>query len=480
MRKAGILIPIASLPSKYGIGDFGPTSYEFVDLIEKTGFKIWQILPLNPLGYGNSPYQSLSSKAMDELYISLEILEEDGLIKKSKKFNARADKIDYESVRKFKEPYLQEAYSNFEKNEDYYKFIQQDWVEEYATFVSLKKNNDLKCWNEWSEVDKKWIKTRHELSDLIQDEVEYRMFLQFVLYEQWMKLRKYANSKGIEMIGDIPIYVGIDSLDVWANQDSFELDDDGRPTFIAGVPPDGFSAEGQRWGNPIYDWDKLKENGFKFWLDRLSYNAKLFDTIRIDHFRAFDTYWKIPASCPTAIDGEWIEAPGYELFDTIYETYPNIKIVAEDLGDLRPQVLELRDHFKLMGMRIVQHSFDPVNEMPMDQENLLAYTGTHDNESLRVWYSHHGEDYKRKIRRFFKKNGLNHPKMSLNMIQYTLNSKSRLVVLPMVDILNKNDSCRINFPGTVGNPNWQWKLKDYEEYIERIELLKSMIKKGNR
>ena len=480
MRKAGILIPIASLPSKYGIGDFGPTSYEFVDLIVETNFKIWQILPLNPLGLGNSPYQAYSSKAMDELYISLDLLEEEGLIKKTRKFNARSNKVEYDEVRKFKEPYLKEAYSNFEKNEAYEKFIQQDWVSEYATFVSLKKKNDLKCWNEWPDVDKSWIHTKYELSNEIKEEVEYRMFLQFVLYEQWMKLRKYANSKGIEMIGDIPIYVGIDSLDVWANQDSFELDDDGRPTFIAGVPPDGFSAEGQRWGNPIYNWDKLKENGFKFWLDRLAYNAKLFDTIRIDHFRAFDTYWKIPASCPTAIDGEWIEAPGYELFDTIYETYPDIKIVAEDLGDLRPQVLELRDHFNLMGMRIVQHSFDPVNEMKMDQENLLAYTGTHDNESLRVWYSHHGEDYKRKIRRFFKKNGYTYPKMSLNMIQYTLDSKSRLVVLPMVDILNKNDSCRINFPGTVGNPNWQWKLKDYEEYKERISLLKEMIKRGNR
>lgn len=479
MRKAGILIPIASLPSKYGVGDFGPTSYEFVDLIKDTNFKIWQILPLNPLGFGNSPYQAYSSKAMDELYISLELLEENGLIKKAKKFNARANKVDYDEVRKFKEVYYNEAFSNFIPNDAYKTFIQQDWVKEYATFVALKKVNDNKCWNEWPIEDKNWIHHKHELPEIIQDEVNYRMFLQYILYEQWINLRKYANQLGIEMIGDIPIYVGIDSLDVWANQDSFLLDDDGRPTFIAGVPPDFFTAEGQRWGNPLYDWDKLEKDGFAFWLDRLAYNAELFDRIRIDHFRAFDTYWKIPASSPTAIEGEWVEAPGYALFDKIYEIYPDINIVAEDLGDLRPQVLELRDHFNLMGMRIVQHSFDPVNEM-MDRENLLAYTGTHDNESLRVWYSHHGEDYKRKIRKFFKRNNYIYPKMTENMIQYTLDTKAQLAILPMVDILNKNDSCRINFPGTVGNPNWQWKLKDYEEFKEKMPLLKAMIQKSKR
>lgn len=480
MRKAGILIPIASLPSQFGIGDFGPTSYEFVDLIKATGFKIWQILPLNPLGYGNSPYQSYSSKAMDELYISLELLEKQGLIKKTEKFNADAEKIDYDQVRKFKEAYLKEAYGNFKPTAAYQEFIQQKWVSEYATFVALKKKNDLRCWNEWNSEDKNWIFTKEKLNDELQNEVEYGMFLQYILFEQWKQLRKYANESGIEMIGDIPIYVGIDSLDVWSNQDSFLLDDDGRPTFIAGVPPDYFSAEGQRWGNPLYNWDKLKEEGFSFWLDRLAYNAQLFDTIRIDHFRAFDTYWKIPASCPTAIDGEWIEAPGYELFDTIYEKYPNINIVAEDLGDLRPQVLELRDHYKMMGMRIVQHSFDPVNAMDMDKENLIAYTGTHDNETLNVWYSHHDEDYKEKIQDFFKRHGYQYPLMTENMIQYTLDTKARWAILPVVDLLDKDDSCRINFPGTVGEPNWQWKLKNYDELKEKCPLLKTMIQHSNR
>ena len=479
MRKAGILIPVASLPSKFGIGDFGPTSYEFLDLIKKSGFKIWQILPLNPLGFGNSPYQSYSSKAMDELYISLELLQAKGLIKKCKNFKAKATMIDYDSVRKYKEVYLKEAFSRFKKTKKYKEFISQKWVIEFATFVAFKKYNHNKCWNEWPSVYKNWIYERNELSKEINEEVSYQMFLQYILYEQWLDLRKYANKLGIELIGDIPIYVGIDSLDVWANQDMFLLDEEGKPTYIAGCPPDFFTAEGQTWGNPLYNWKNIEKNGFSFWLDRLEYNMQLFDRIRIDHFRAFDTFWKIPASRPKAIYGEWEEAPGYALFNKIFETYPDINIVAEDLGDLRPQVLELRDHFNLMGMRIVQHSFDPVKPM-WDRENLLAYTGTHDNETLRVWYSHHGEDYKRKIRRFFKRNGYTYSKMTENMIQYTLDTKARLAILPMVDILNKNDSCRINFPGTVGDPNWQWKLKDYEEFKSRIPLLKVMIKKSKR
>lgn len=478
MRKAGLLIPVASLPSKFGIGDFGPTSYELIDLLKVSGFKIWQILPLNPLGYGNSPYQPYSSKAMDELYISLELLVKDGLLKKVKPFQAKADKIDYAAVRAYKETYLKEAFSQFKEDANYQSFIKDNWVREYAAFIALKKSNDLKCWNEWPKQDKEWIVRKDDLPEL-EEEIRYGMFLQYILYKQWMDLRNYANECGIEVMGDVPIYVGIDSLDVWSNRDSFLLDDDGRPTFIAGVPPDFFSAEGQRWGNPLYNWEKMEQVGFTFWLDRLSYSAKLFDIVRIDHFRAFDTYWKIPASCPTAIEGEWIEAPGYALFDTIYATYPDIRIVAEDLGDLRPEVLMLRDHYNMMGMRIVQHSFDPKGPM-MDRENLLAYTGTHDNESLRVWYSHHDESYKRAIRRFFKRNGYTYPRMTENMIQYTLDTKAQLAIIPMVDLLNKNDSCRINFPGTVGDPNWQWKMKDYKEFKERIPLVISMLQRSKR
>lgn len=479
MRKAGLLLPVSSLPSRFGIGDFGPSAYELIDLMSECGLKIWQILPLNPLGFGNSPYQTYSSKAMDEIYISLEILVEEGLLEKVPAFHATAQKVDYDLVRAFKAPYLRKAYQKFTENEEYKQFVKQKWVREYAVFAAFKKANQLKCWNQWPEEHKNWIHHQTELPEM-EDEIRYALFLQYTLFHQWTLLRRYANQKGIETMGDVPIYVGIDSLDVWGYQEGFLLDEKGNPTYVAGVAPDGFSAEGQRWGNPIYDWDQQKKDGFAFWLDRLSYNSKLYDIVRIDHFRAFDTYWKIPAESPTAVNGAWIEAPGYDLFDALYAAYPDINIIAEDLGDLRPQVWELRDHYHMMGMRIVQHSFNPNGPMPMEQENLCAYTGNHDNESLRVWYSHIDERGKRQIRRFFKRHHLNNPRMSENMIQYTLESVSRIAIIPMVDLLNKNDSCRINFPGTVGNPNWQWKLKDYTEFKAKMNWLKQVIQQSNR
>lgn len=480
MRKAGILMPVASLPSSYGIGDFGPSSYQFIQLIKETGFKIWQILPLNPLGYGNSPYQPYSSKAMDECYISLDLLKDEGLLKKVKPFNAKANKVNYDEVRKYKETYLKEAYTNFKETNDYKKFASQQWLKNYAVFLTLKKANEMKCWNEWPSEVKNWINdsSSYDITPF-ENEIKYEMFIQYILLKQWNNLRKYANEHGIEVMGDIPIYVGIDSDDVWTYQQGFLLDEDGKPTFIAGVPPDFFSDEGQRWGNPIYNWDQLEKDGFQFWLDRLAYSAKLFDTIRIDHFRAFDTYWKIPASCPTAIEGEWIEAPGYKLFDTIYETYPKIKIVAEDLGDLRPEVLILRDHFNLTGMRIVQHSFDTEKPM-MDRDNLVAYTGTHDNETVTVWYKNMSRKDKNKVNKYFKEHGYLFANPVDNLIQYTLDTKAKYAILPMTDLLRKDDRSRINFPGTVGDPNWQWKMKDFVEYINRIDDIKKMLIHGKR
>ncbi len=479
MRKAGILMPVASLPSDSGIGDFGIYSVEFIKLIKKAGFKVWQILPLNPLGYGNSPYQPYSSKAMDELYISLEYLKEDGYLDKIKKFNARSVKINYDEVRKFKRKYLKEAFLRFKKNKYFNEFSTIEWVYNYAVFMALKMKNNMQCWNEWPLSDKNWIIDRKLDLSQYKNDIEFEIFIQYILLKQWNKLKKYANENGIEIIGDIPIYVGIDSDDVWTYQEGFLLDKEGKPTFIAGVPPDYFSEDGQRWGNPLYNWDKLKKDGFKFWLDRLSYSSKLFDLTRIDHFRAFDTYWKIDASVNSAKEGEWVEAPGYELFETIYKQYPDIKIVAEDLGDLRPEVLKLRDYFNLTGMRIIQHSFDD-NGMKSDRENLIAYTGTHDNETIRTWFSHLMSHDKKRVKKYLCSHHFNYDNITDNIIQYTLNSKANYAIIPMVDILNKTDKCRINFPGTVGNPNWQWKLKDFDEFIKVLNKIKIMIKISNR
>ncbi len=478
MRKAGILMPVSAIPSDYGIGDFGYTSYQFIDKIVEAGFKIWQILPLNPLGFGNSPYQPYSSMAMDELYISLDLLRDEGLLNTIRPYKPRSRKIDYQGARKHKEKYLKKAFLNFVETDDYLGFIEQKWVKEYAVFLTLKKQNEMQCWNQWPSNQKNWIKDRSFDLSPYEDQIKYEQFIQYILVLQWMKLRKYANAKGVDIMGDIPIYVGIDSLDVWSYQEGFILDKDGRPTFIAGVPPDYFSELGQRWGNPIYDWDQIKKDGFDFWLQRLNYSAQLFDEIRIDHFRAFDTYWKIPASCETAIEGEWVEAPGYDLFDRVFEVYPDIRIVVEDLGDLRPQVLELRDHYNLMGMRIVQHSFDTEKKM-LDKEHLLAYTGTHDNETLNYWFKNMKSKDLSNIKAYFKKHGYISNRID-NLIQYTFDTKAKVAVVPMTDLLHKNELSRMNFPGTVGEPNWCYKMKDFSEFDTVLPKIKAMIKKANR
>ncbi len=282
---------------------------------------------------------------------------------------------------------------------------------------------------------KDWIvDNKLDLSPYEKD-IEFELFVQYTLYKQWNDLKSYANSKGILIMGDMPIYVGIDSDDVWANQDLFLLDKKGRPTHVAGVPPDYFSETGQRWGNPLYDWPKHKSSGFKFWIDRLEYNSRLFDIIRIDHFRAFDTYWKIPADCPTAVKGRWIKAPGYAFFDKLFKELPDINIVVEDLGDLRDEVLELRDHYDFKGMRIVQFTFNPEG-MDEDRENLIIYTGTHDNQTVRGWYSDLKAKEKTKVREYLKNNGFDYGSVSLNMIAYTLKSNAQIAIVPFMDVLN--------------------------------------------
>lgn len=476
MRKAGILCAVSSLPGSTGIGDFGLSSYRFIDDLTKCGMKYWQILPLNPLGYGNSPYQPYSSFAMDELYLSLDLLLQDHLITDYKKFNQRRKSVSYDAVRRHKEKYLKEAFSRFKSCPDYEVFIQNSWVRPYALFLTLKKHNQNKCWLEWPLIQQQISRgSDYDLSEL-EEEINYEMFIQFKLYEQWMNVKKYANSKGIEIIGDLPIYVGIDSEDVWSHQESFLLDDDGHPTFIAGVPPDYFSKTGQRWGNPLYDWDYLKQHDFRFWKERLSYNTKLFDIIRIDHFRAFDTYWKIPSSCPTAIEGEWIEAPGYELFDSILKDIPDLHLIAEDLGDLREEVLILRDHYHFPGMKIVQFEFDPLRKDNNQIQNRVIYPGTHDNQTLRSWYASSKPSFKKQTQKFFN----NDLPMTTNFIELTLSDQADMAILPMQDILNLSDRARMNRPGTIGSPNWEWKMADFKDFEKELPKIKELLKKHHR
>ncbi len=478
MKQAGILMPLASLPSSFGVGDFGENSYEFIRLIKKCGFKIWQLLPLNPLGYGNSPYQPYSSKAMDELYIDLFDLVNRGYLTEITPFNQDSLTIDFDAVREYKSKYLQHAFTNFIETEEYIEFIQQQWVLEYAMFISLKKNNNNQCWLDWIEVDCDWSIHRGVCS-ASDEQVRYELFLQYILFSQWKQLRNYANELGIQIMGDIPIYVGLDSVEVYCNREVFLLDSKGHPTFIAGVPPDYFSATGQRWGNPLYDWDYLEKTNFAFWISRLEYNQRLFDCIRIDHFRAFDTYWKIPATCPTAMDGEWEEAPGYKLFDTIYKELPTIQLVAEDLGLLREEVHTLRDHYNLMGMRILQYDFFPPQRLNY-RRHVIVYAGTHDNESLKGWYSNKNNSERLAIHRYLKKYRIKNPKMIDKLLQLTLNTNASIVICSLFDYLHKDNAYRINKPGIVDEYNWRCRIVDFTEFRLRIREIKKLLKNSNR
>ncbi|HKM02385.1 MAG TPA: 4-alpha-glucanotransferase [Bacilli bacterium] len=484
MREAGVLIAVSSLPSRHGIGDFGLEAREFLKMSKRAGFKYWQILPLNPVGFGNSPYQPYGSKPFDEIYISLDLLQKDKLITKVPNFHENAEKVDYEKVRNFKLKYLKLAFENYKstKKTGFARFKNANkWVYNYAVFVTFKKNNYLNQWHYWPAEFKNWIHDKKMDLTPYLSQIEFEMWLQFIAYKQWQDLHKYANARGIEVVGDMPIYVGIDSVDVWENTEAFLLDDQYFPTHIAGVPPDFFSATGQRWGNPLYDWDYLAAHNFDFWKERLGYNAKLFDMIRIDHFRAFDTYWKIPSSCPTAVEGEWVEAPGYQLFDALLKDFPNLKIIAEDLGDLRPEVLVLRDHFDLPGMEIVAFTYNPISMQPLTNPRRIIYTGTHDNQTMVSWFNSQDLAFKRASEDDLNRRGfIEYDNIFDKFLAYTFFSSANIAIVPMQDLILLDDSARLNTPGTIGSPNWEWKLKDLTKYHRRLKFLLRLVKVSKR
>ena len=298
-----------------------------------------------------------------------------------------------------------------------------------------------------------------------------------MFYRQWMALKAYANNKNIQIMGDVPFYVGLDSLDVWGSREDFLLNDQWQPSFVAGVPPDYFSKTGQRWGNPIYNWDKIQEKGFSFWFDRLAYSSRLYDIVRIDHFRAFDTYWKIPATCDTAIEGEWLEAPGYALFDELYRRMPDIQIVAEDLGDLRPEVLTLRDHYHMMGMNIAEFTLLDPDKMA---EHQLIYTGTHDNQTVKGWYAGLSKKERVKVRRALEKYGYWGEPIDRRMVRFVYGSKASMAIIPLADLLGLGDEARLNSPGTLGSPNWEWRLENWTLTEKRSAFIRAVVGASGR
>ncbi len=465
MRTNGILMAISSLPGEQGIGDFGKVAFEFVDLLKSAKIKIWQVLPLNPVGYGNSPYQSECGEAIDPIYISLEELKNEGYFKTLKKFNKDTDRVDYEKVREFKEKYLRLAFKNQKdtSTEEFKKFVLENkWVENYAKFhIIFLKNNYLE-WNKWDTIER-YDPYQHKFDyTKYKKEILFLEWCQFIAFKQYFKLREYANKNGILIMGDIPFYVGGMSSDVWENQDDFLLDDQDNFTYIAGVPPDYFSKTGQRWGNPIYDWDQLKKDHYDFWMHRISCAAKMYDILRIDHFRAFDTYWKVPSSCKTAEVGKWMNGPGEDFFNELKKSNIKINIVAEDLGDLFPSVIALKNKFNFPGMYVLEFNF--LNPKCEIEQNEIVYTGTHDNDTLVGWYKSLSVEEQNQVKLKMKVLKVKGRTITEKFLNYAYSSIADYVIIPISDFLSLDSYSRMNVPGICGRPNWEFKLKNYDDF----------------
>lgn len=472
-RKAGVLAHPTSFPGPYGIGDLGSGAYRFIDFLEASGQTIWQVLPIGPTGYGDSPYQSFSSFAGQPLIISPDMLIEMGVLSREDLAdNPGWDPsfIDYGPAIEYKFSILKKAFENFDKGDfeelkkafNSFTKKQKSWLSDYALFMASKDHHDGVVWTEWDksiamptkEDKKKWTRK-------LARNVKYYKFLQFLFFDQWFKIKAYANGKGIQIIGDTPIFVAFDSADVWANRDLFYLDSKGYPTCVAGVPPDYFSETGQLWGNPLYDWDAHKATGYKWWIKKVEYTLKMVDQLRIDHFRGFSAYWKVPYGAENAIKGEWIDGPGKDLFYAFEKALgEDLPIIAEDLGVITPDVEDLRDSFHLPGMRILQFAFESLEEnsfLPHQYvQNTVCYTGTHDNDTTRSWYNNVNEASKDKLRRYFNVDGNN---VVWDLIRACYASVALMAVVPLQDVMDLDGWARMNTPGVAAG-NWQWRYTD--------------------
>jgi len=457
VRVAGILLHITSLPSPFGIGDLGTTAYQFVDFLYTSGQKLWQVLPLNPtcVEHGNSPYFSISLFAGNPLLISPELLYKDGLLseKDLEGCQVQGDKVDYPTAWSIKENILEKAYRNFSENDEYRNFLEENayWLEDFCRFKVLK-DKYRKPWNVWESESIKGL----------EDKIKKEKFLQFVFFKQWKALKAYANSKGIKIMGDLPIYPAFDSSDVWSNKDLFKLDEHNSPYVVAGVPPDYFSKEGQLWGNPVYNWDRLKEEGFSWWIRRIRHNLRLFDLLRLDHFRGFVAYYEVPASEKTAVRGRWVSAPAEEFFAKLREEFPDFPFVAEDLGLITKDVEDIRDRFGFPGMKVLVFAFESENHpyMPHNHDkNSFVYTSTHDNMPVRGWYLQELDpSSKERLFRYLGRE-LSEEDVSYTLIRLAYMSVSKACIVPMQDLLNLGQDARMNTPGKKEG-NWEWRLKD--------------------
>ena len=466
-KKLGILLAVSSLPSRHGIGDFGESCYKFIDWLADNKYTMWQVLPLNPLGPGYSPYMSTCSNALEFRYISLDLLTKKKLIGKVPDFQRDSESVNFFEVGEFKKPFLYKAYKKFVKlhPETLHKFkYREPWVSKYATFEVFKWHNDNAQWNEWREEDRDYFLHHNNPPKHLMDEINFVIFLQYIALRQWKKVMSYARKKGIKLICDMPFYVGFDGVECWLNRDQFSIGPDNKLFEVGGVGPDAFSDIGQLWGTPIYNFERMKQDNYKLLVDRIGYLMNLCDYLRIDHFRAFDTYYVIPAGEETARNGVWKLGPSYDFFDKMYEKYPNINLIAEDLGDLRPEVLELRDHYNLPGMFISEFTIFDLTNLSTDRQ--IVYPGTHDNETLFGWYQNLTPE---NIEFIKKRLGVSDDdKLYDAIVKYIYTIPSLWTIFQMQDVLKLDNTARMNLPGTVGAPNWMWKLKDFS-FIKKVK-----------
>ena len=441
MKEKGILLPIFSLPSKYGIGDFGNEAYEFIDILSENGMKYWEVLPINACR--RLPYSPMSYYALNEDYISLDRLIEYGLIKNAET-REQTDRAIYDD---FKEKYYIEAFINFRKTKEYKEFIANKEIVKYSEFMHKKNKKNNK---------------------------EYYGFLQFMLYKQWMELKSYANSKGIEIIGDMPFYPSFDSVDTMYHSDCFEMKH-GKFTYEAGTPPDYFNEDGQKWGSPVFNVEGMKKDNYKYLVGIFKYYLKIFDKVRVDYFRGYDSFFKIPMG-KSGKEGTYVDSVSYGFFDELFKdgSIKPERLIIEDLGDIRKETIEQREHYGFTRQKILQFSIDLDNcyDRDNDEENVLVFPGNHDCSTIYGWYKLLDDEHKEKLKEFLRKNECYDINVNIGIMQYCMKCKAKMVVITAQDILGLDDSARMNLPGTTSKDNWSWKLINFEDFRERIKDFK--------